>query len=83
MKERFIEFTKNIIEINGNKIELKDFEDIEEMKDKKIKLNNLSTMELKRCLIDELGSLKKGFETLYNYYIKDEKLIIRIEITEN
>ena len=83
IKERFIELSKDIIENNGNKIELKDFEDIEEMKDKKIKLNNLSTMELKRCLIDELGSLKKGFETLYNYYIKDEKLIIRIEITEN
>ncbi len=43
-------------------------------------------MELKKCLIDELGfsNLKNnGFEPTYNSYIKDEKLIIRVEIPGN
>ena len=82
IKERFIELSKDIIENNGNKIELKDFENIEEMKDKKIKLNNPSTMVLKKCIIDELGfsNLRNnGFEPKYNYFRKDDSLFIRVE----
>ena len=84
IKERFIELSKDIIENNGEnkKIELKDFEDTVKMKDKKIKLNNPSTMELKKCLIDELGfsNLRNnGFEPLYNYFKVDDTLFIRVE----
>ena len=87
IKERFIELSKDIIEnIGENEIKLDDFENTEKMKDKKIKLNNPSKMELKKCLIDELGfsNLRNnGFEPTYNYYKKDDTIIIRVEAEGN
>ena len=41
---------------------------------------------LKRCMIDELGfsNLKgNGFEPNFNYYKKDDKIIIRVEAPGN
>ncbi len=86
MKERFIEVSKEIIENNGDKIELKDFENIDNNIDKIIKLNKNDKITLKRCLIDELGfsNLKNnGFEPTYNYYKKDDSIIIRVESPGN
>ena len=89
VKERFIELSKDIIEniqkknnnksenINNN-IELKDFDN----DDKKIKLNINNEIILKKCLIDELGFLNfknNGFEPTYNYYKKDDSIIVRVE----
>ena len=56
------------------------------MKYKKIKLNTDKEILLKKCLIDELGFLNikhNGFEPLYNYFKKDDLLIIRIECPGN
>ena len=86
MKERFIEVSKEIIENNGDKIELKDFENIDNNNNKIIKLNKNDKITLKRCLIDELGfsNLKNnGFEPTYNYYKKDDSIIIRVESPGN
>ena len=87
VKERFIELSKDFIENTGeNKIGLNDFANFEEMKDKKIKLNKEKEITLKKCLIDELGFLNikhNGFEPLYNYFKKDDLLIIRIECPGN
>ena len=86
VKERFIEVSKEIIENNGDKIELKDFENIDNNIDKIIKLNKNDKIILKRCLIDELGfsNLKNnGFEPTYNYYKKDDSIIIRVESPGN
>ena len=86
VKERFIEVSKEIIENNGDKIELKDFENIDNNIDKIIKLNKNDKITLKRCLIDELGfsNLKNnGFEPTYNYYKKDDSIIIRVECPGN
>ena len=51
-----------------------------------IKLKKPANIILKKCLIDELGfsNLKaNGFEPTYNYYKKDDKIIIRVEAPGN
>jgi HSP20 family molecular chaperone IbpA len=55
------------------------------LQDKKIKLNSNKEkhIKLKKCLIDEIGFsnfLSNGFEPKYEYYIKDDKLIISLEM---
>ena len=58
-------------------------EDITDSDNKIIKLSNKEReIKLKRCLIDELGLsnfLSSGFEPKYDYYINEDKLIIKIE----
>ena len=82
VKERFIELSKDIIENPEKNIELKDFDN----NNNKIKLNINYEITLKKCLIDELGfSIFKNneFQPTYNYYIKDDSLIIRVECPGN
>ena len=79
IKERFIQISKDIIE-QSEKIEFDD------SKEEIIKLNSPKDITLKKCLIDELGfsNLKSnGFEPAYNYYKKDNKIIVKVEIPGN
>ena len=83
IKERFIEISKEIFENLEPKFTKNDFDNSD---NKKIKLNNQKEILLKRCLIDELGfsNLKgNGFEPTYNYYKKDDKIIVRVEAPGN
>ena len=80
IKERFEEVSKEIIERQEKEI------CFDESDNKTIKLIKPENIVLKRCLIDELGfsNLKSnGFEPNYNYYKKDDKLIVRIETPGN
>ena len=82
VKEKFLELSKDIFEKLENPLSKNDFE----TSDNAIKLKNIKNIKLKKCLIDELGfsSLKtSGFEPTYNYYRKDDKLIIRVEAPGN
>ena len=81
IKERFKEDSKDFIENNNDIIQMNDDEDI--IKNKIIKLKNQEEIILKRCLIDEFGlwNLKRnGFEPKYNYYKRDKKVIVKIEV---
>ena len=56
------------------------------IKSKIIKLKDKQEIALKRCLIDEfvLWKLKNnGFEPKYNCYIKEKKLIVKVEVPGN
>ena len=80
VKERFMEISKEIIEKTKQPLSMEDFENT--YNKLLIKLNNPSKLVLKKCLIDELGfsNLKSnGFEPTYNYYKKDDKIIVRVE----
>ena len=82
VKERFIIDSKEIIEKADNFIKKENFEG----DNKLIKLNTSENITLKRCLIDELGfsNLKgTGFEPVYNYYKKGDKIILRVEAPGN
>ena len=89
IKDNFIELSKDIIESKDENqgFQKKDIIDDEQiLKNKVIKLKTPQEIILKRCLIDELGfSNLKGnvFEPKYNYYKKDDKIIIRVEIPGN
>ena len=52
--------------------------------DNKIKLRNPDTkLILKKCLVDELGIsnfLGNGFEPKYDYYLKDNKFFVNVEL---
>ena len=82
IKERFIDMAQEMFEKN-EEISLDNFD----KKDpKKIKLNKPNNLIMKKCLIDELGfsNLRtNGYMPVYNYYRKDDKLIIRIEAPGN
>ena len=83
VKERFIESSKDFLEKMDKPLELNDFDNKE---NKFIKLIKEKNVTLKKCLIDELGfsNLKaNGFEPTYNYYKKDDKIIIRVEAPGN
>ena len=57
-------------------------EDFDTSNNKLILLNNPKHITLKRCLIDELGfsNLRvNGYEPTYNYFFKDDKIIIWVE----
>ena len=82
VKERFIEVSKDILEKTDNPFNIKDFDNNQ---NNLIKLKN-HTVTLKKCLIDELGfsNLKaNGFEPVYNYYKKGDKVVIRVEAPGN
>jgi len=82
IKQRFINLSKEIIEKNN---ENKNFDIIFDKK-KAIKLQTPQKIILKRCFIDELGfsNLKgNGFEPNFNYYKKDNKIIVRLEAPGN
>ena len=80
VKKRFIEISPEIIEQKEEKI-------IFDKSNKElIKLNKPEKIVLKKCLIDELGfsNLKSnGFEPTYNYFQKDDSIIIRVEAPGN
>ena len=78
IKERFSKISNDIMEKTEN-IEF-------DSKAETIKLNNPKSIILKKCLIDELGfsNLRSnGFEPAYNYYKKDNKIIVRVEAPGN
>ena len=82
VKERFIEVSKDILEKTDNPFSIKDFDNTQ---NNSIKLKN-HNVTLKKCLIDELGfsNLKaNGFEPVYNYYKKGDKVVIRVEAPGN
>ena len=79
VKERFIEVSKEIIELPDKILSKEDFDNSNK---KLIKLKEPKNIKLKKCLIDELGfsNLKTNdFEPTYNYYRKGDNIIIRIE----
>ena len=83
IKDRFIKLSSEIIE----KIEMPLTKDNFDNSDNKIiKLIKPNNIILKKCLIDELGfsNLKTNFfETFYNFYKKDNRIIKRFEATGN
>ena len=90
IKERFQELSTEIFEKdneNQKSFKVEDIIDDEEIiKNKIIKLKCPQKIVLKRCMIDELGfsNLKgNGFEPNFNYYKKDDKIIIRVEAPGN
>ena len=87
IKRKFVDLSKEIFEKSDKEIKYDDMINNDEiMKDRIIKLKVPQKIILKECFIDELGfSLLKGngFEPNYNYYEKDNKLIIRVEVPGN
>ena len=82
LKDCFIDLSKDILERNEKIINKNDFENENNL----LKLKVENEIILKKCFIDELGfsSLKaNGFEPTYNYYKKENKIIIRIEVPGN
>ena len=82
VKERFIEVSKDILE----KMEPLSLQDFDNSENKAIKLVKHNNVKLKELLFDELvfSNLKaNGFEPAYNYYKKDDKVIIRVEAPGN
>ena len=85
LKDCFVDLSKDILEKTENTekpLTKENFDNSEE----RIKLNIANIITLKKCLIDELGisSLRaNGFEPTYNYYKKDNSIILRIEIPGN
>ena len=80
VKKRFREISPEIIEQKEEKIIF------DESKKELIKLNKPEKIILKKCLIDELGfsNLKSnGFEPTYNYFQKDDSILIRVEVPGN
>jgi HSP20 family molecular chaperone IbpA len=88
LKERFITLSKDYFENPISKSELMDNKSIFQNKRLSIQKCNKGKidLQLKCCLIDELGfsNLKgNGFEPNYNYYIKDDQIIVRVEAPGN
>ena len=84
IKERFTEISKEIIEKTDKMQQITTNDLIEENNCLKLKTNQEIT--LKKCLIDELGfsNLKgNGFDPYYNYYKKNDNLMIRVEAPGN
>ena len=83
LKERFIDISNEIFEQLEKPLTKDNFDN---SNSKLIKLKNPNKIILKKCLIDELGfsNLKtNGFEPSYNFYKKDDKIIIRVEAPGN
>ena len=88
LKERFIGLSKILMENNINPIiSKKDFINYAQIiKERKIRLEKKRDIILKRYYIDELGFSdlrSNGFIPCYNYFIKDDKLILRLEVPGN
>ena len=86
IKERFLSISKKIIQ-KTEKINNLKKENFDNANNEFIKLNiEEGDITLKKCFIDELGfsNLKgNGFDPTYNYYRKDEKIIVKIESPGN
>ena len=85
IKERFIDMSKEMLE-KTEKTEPIKLENFDNTDNKKIKLNKPDGITLKKCLIDELGfsNLRSnGFMPVYNYYKKENKIIVRVEAPGN
>ena len=87
-KERFIGLSKILMENNINQIiSKKDFINYAQIiKERKIRLEKKRDIILKRYYIDELGFSdlrSNGFIPCYNYFLKDDKLILRLETPGN
>ena len=86
IKERFLSISKEIIQ-KTEKINNLKKENFDNANNEFIKLNiEEGDITLKKCFIDELGfsNLKgNGFDPTYNYYRKDEKIIVKIESPGN
>ena len=83
IKERFIDMSKEMLEKIDEPIKMENFDNTN---DKIIKLNKPNNLILKKCLIDELGfSILRtnGFMPVYNYYKKDDLIIVRVEAPGN
>jgi hypothetical protein len=83
IKERFIDMSKEMLEKIDDPIKMENFDNTN---DKMIKLNKPNNLILKKCLIDELGfsNLRtNGFMPVYNYYKKDDLIIVRVEAPGN
>ena len=89
LKERIISLSNVILENNTNYqiITKEDFLDNNDiLKEKKFRLKNKKEITLKRLFTDELGfsNLRNsGFNPDYNYYLKNNKLILKIECPGN
>ena len=83
VKDNFIKISGDILEKTETPFNLNNFDNSNK---ELIKLTNANNITLKKCLIDELGfsNLKaNSFEPTYNYYIKDNKMIIGVEAPGN
>ena len=83
IKDKFIEISKEILEKIEVPFQKTDFDDSNKSF---IKLKNNKNIQLKKCLIDELGfsNLKtNSFEPNYNCYKKEDKILIRVEAPGN
>ena len=75
--------SKEMLEKIDEPIKMENFDNTN---DKIIKLNKPNNLILKKCLIDELGfSILRtnGFMPVYNYYKKDDLIIVRVEAPGN
>lgn len=85
LKERFIGLSKILMENNKKDpiITKNDFINYDKIiKERKIRLEKKRDIILKRYYIDELGFSdlrSNGFSPCYNYFLKDDKLILRLE----
>ena len=83
VKDRFIQLSKDIIEKPEKELQ---FDNSDNLDIKSIKLYQPKNIILKLCSIDELGFSNfksNGFEPNYNYYIKDDQIIVRVEAPGN
>ena len=84
IKDSFVEISKDILEKTENPITKECFDN---SSNNLIKLSSQTNgVTLKKCLIDELGfsNLKgNGFEPTYNCYKRDNKIIVRVEVSGN
>jgi HSP20 family molecular chaperone IbpA len=89
IKERFIGLSNILMEANKNcpLITKDDFINYDNViKERKIRLKNERDIILKRYYIDELGFSdlrNNGFSPCYNYFVIDDKLILRLEVPGN
>ena len=82
VKKKFLEISKEILEKIETPFQITDFDDSES---NYIKLKDVKNIQLKKCLIDELGfsNLKtNGFEPTYNFYKKMIKLLLEMKYLE-
>ena len=83
VKDRFKQLAKDFIEKPEKELQ---FDNSDNLDIKSIKLYQPENIILKLCSIDELGfsNFKSNeFEPNYNYYIKDDQLIVRVEAPGN
>lgn len=85
IKERFIELSGDIIEQTENNVEITK-ENFDDSDSNLIKLNYTNEIIFKACLFNEFGRINlksNSYEPAYNIYKKDNKIIIRVEISGN